>query len=102
MKGVHAESDPAWTPFIVTPSHPEYPAAHTTVGGIFGVTRRDYEGCPRRIRFGLGVAIGIAGPDGSNWAPEHVRVLRIPSGDQRIRHRSNANRLETSGAQYVH
>jgi len=26
------ESDPTWTPFIVTPSHPEYPAAHTTVG----------------------------------------------------------------------
>jgi PAP2 superfamily len=28
------ETDPdgAWTPFIVTPSHPEYPAAHTTVG----------------------------------------------------------------------
>jgi len=25
--------DPTWTPFIVTPSHPEYPAAHTTVGG---------------------------------------------------------------------
>jgi hypothetical protein len=24
--------DPLWTPFIVTPSHPEYPAAHTTVG----------------------------------------------------------------------
>jgi hypothetical protein len=26
------EADPGWTPFIVTPSHPEYPAAHTTVG----------------------------------------------------------------------
>jgi hypothetical protein len=26
------ESDPAWTPFIVTPNHPEYPSAHTTVG----------------------------------------------------------------------
>jgi hypothetical protein len=26
------EADPAWTPFIATPSHPEYPAAHTTVG----------------------------------------------------------------------
>jgi hypothetical protein len=26
------EPDSAWTPFIVTPSHPEYPAAHTTVG----------------------------------------------------------------------
>jgi len=26
------DADPAWTPFITTPSHPEYPAAHTTVG----------------------------------------------------------------------
>jgi hypothetical protein len=26
------ESDPAWTSFIITPSHPEYPAAHTTSG----------------------------------------------------------------------
>ena len=26
------EADPQWTPFITTPSHPEYPAAHTTVG----------------------------------------------------------------------
>jgi len=26
------EPDTAWTPFIVTPSHPEYPAAHSTVG----------------------------------------------------------------------
>jgi hypothetical protein len=26
------EPDPAWTSFIVTPPHPEYPAAHTTVG----------------------------------------------------------------------
>jgi hypothetical protein len=26
------EADPVWAPFIATPSHPEYPAAHTTVG----------------------------------------------------------------------
>ena len=26
------EGDPVWTPFLTTPSHPEYPAAHTTVG----------------------------------------------------------------------
>jgi hypothetical protein len=26
------EPDAAWTPFITTPPHPEYPAAHTTVG----------------------------------------------------------------------
>jgi hypothetical protein len=30
----NAETEPdlGWAPFIVTPSHPEYPAAHTTVG----------------------------------------------------------------------
>ena len=28
------EPDAEWTPFIVTPSHPEYPAAHTTVGAV--------------------------------------------------------------------
>lgn len=26
------EADPSWTPIIITPSHPEYPAAHSTVG----------------------------------------------------------------------
>ena len=26
------DGDQTWTPFITTPSHPEYPAAHTTVG----------------------------------------------------------------------
>ena len=26
------KGDPTWTPFLITPSHPEYPAAHTTVG----------------------------------------------------------------------
>jgi hypothetical protein len=28
----YTEADPGWTPFIVTPSHPEYIAAHSTVG----------------------------------------------------------------------
>jgi hypothetical protein len=27
------EADPSWLPSITTPSHPEYPAAHTAVGG---------------------------------------------------------------------
>jgi membrane-associated phospholipid phosphatase len=27
------DPDPTWTPLIATPPHPEYPAAHTTVGG---------------------------------------------------------------------
>ena len=50
-------------------------------GGVFGVGRRGDEGCPRRIRVGLVVAIGIAGLNGCHWAPEHVRVLRIPNRD---------------------
>jgi hypothetical protein len=28
----HTEGDPEWTPFIVTPTHPEYIAAHSTEG----------------------------------------------------------------------
>jgi hypothetical protein len=28
----YTEADPDWTPFIVTPTHPEYIAAHSTVG----------------------------------------------------------------------
>jgi hypothetical protein len=28
----NTEPDPAWTPFLTTPSHPEYPAAHPTIG----------------------------------------------------------------------
>lgn len=28
----NTQPDPAWIPFIVTPSHPEYPSAHTTIG----------------------------------------------------------------------
>jgi PAP2 superfamily len=28
----YTEADPLWTPFIVTPSHPEYIAAHSAVG----------------------------------------------------------------------
>jgi hypothetical protein len=28
----NTDADPVWTPFITTPSHPEYPSAHTTVG----------------------------------------------------------------------
>ena len=27
------QADPAWTPLLVTPNHPEYPAAHTCLSG---------------------------------------------------------------------
>jgi len=71
-------------------------------GGIFGMRWRLEEGCPRRIPFGLRVAIAVAGSDSSNRAPEHVRVLRIPTSDQRVTHRGNTNGLETSRGQQVH
>jgi hypothetical protein len=29
---VETEADATWAPFVATPAHPEYPAAHTTVG----------------------------------------------------------------------
>src|SRR5438128_4697665 len=64
---------------------------------IFGMRRRDNKRDPYWIRLGLGVAIGIAGTDCCDRAPEHIRRLGVPSGDQRIRHRSDANGLETSG-----
>ena len=28
------QADPAWTPFVNTPNHPEYPAAHACFGGV--------------------------------------------------------------------
>jgi hypothetical protein len=31
-------ADPNWTPLVVTPGHPEYPAAHGCAAGAFGVT----------------------------------------------------------------
>jgi hypothetical protein len=53
------EPDPAWTPFIVTPSHPEYPAAHTTVGASvlgFYTVWFDTEEFPLEFK-GLGGAV---------------------------------------------
>jgi len=46
------EPDPAWTPFITTPSHPEYPAAHTTVGaGALGFYETWFETDQLTLRF---------------------------------------------------
>jgi hypothetical protein len=37
-------ADPAWTPFVPTPPHPEYPAAHSCVAGALAETLRQYYG----------------------------------------------------------
>jgi len=37
------DPDPGWTPFVATPNHPEYPAAHGCVtGSVMHVVRRFY------------------------------------------------------------
>jgi hypothetical protein len=37
-------ADPAWTPSVPTPNHPEYPAAHSCTAGAFGELVRGYYG----------------------------------------------------------
>jgi hypothetical protein len=37
------DADPAWTPFVVTPNHPEYPAAHAcNDGSLMEIVRGFY------------------------------------------------------------
>ena len=45
--GSKSAADPAWTPFITTPLHPEYPCAHCVVSGALGaVIREELHGQP--------------------------------------------------------
>lgn len=37
-------ADPAWTPSVPTPNHPEYPAAHSCTAGALGELLRQYYG----------------------------------------------------------
>ena len=38
------ETDPTWLPLVVTPGHPEYPAAHPTVTGAFAFAIQHFFG----------------------------------------------------------
>jgi hypothetical protein len=38
------EADPTWLPLVVTPGHPEYPAAHPTVTGAFAFALQHFFG----------------------------------------------------------
>jgi hypothetical protein len=39
--------DPGWMPFVNTPNHPEYPAAHACFAGATSEILKDYFGTPR-------------------------------------------------------
>jgi hypothetical protein len=41
------DPDPAWTPLIATPAHPEYPSGHTTYAGAAETTLTALAGSPR-------------------------------------------------------
>jgi len=43
-------ADPGWTPFVNTPNHPEYPAAHACFGGVTSEILESYFKTPR-IKF---------------------------------------------------
>ncbi len=38
------EADPNWIPFLITPNHPSYPAAHGTISGASGELLADFFG----------------------------------------------------------
>jgi hypothetical protein len=44
------EPDPGWTPFVSTPNHPEYPAAHSCNNGAMAEVIRNFYGT-KRVRF---------------------------------------------------
>jgi hypothetical protein len=53
--------------------------------GIFGMRRRTRRKkvkprCPRRVRIGAGVVIGIARPDCSNRPPVDITIFAVPAG----------------------
>jgi hypothetical protein len=41
------QADPAWTPVLPTPNHPEYPAAHSCTSGSVGEALRHFYGTPK-------------------------------------------------------
>jgi len=44
------QTDPAWLPFLNTPPHPEYPAAHGCIAGAVAETMEGFFG-PQRLKF---------------------------------------------------
>jgi hypothetical protein len=48
--GHGGQPDPAWTPHLPTPNHPEYPAAHSCVSAAVAETLQSFYGT-RRVRF---------------------------------------------------
>lgn len=50
------DADPAWTPFVPTPNHPEYPAAHGCNNGAIAEVLRSFYGT-KRVQFAFDSAV---------------------------------------------
>jgi hypothetical protein len=59
-----AQPDPAWTPHLPTPNHPEYPAAHSCVSAAVAETLQSFYGT-RRLRFEFNST--VAGTDAHRY-----------------------------------
>jgi hypothetical protein len=54
-------ADPAWTPHVPTPNHPEYPAAHGCATGALMETVRTFYGT-KKVRFTFASSVSGTGP----------------------------------------
>jgi membrane-associated phospholipid phosphatase len=91
------DPDPAWTPLLTTPNHPEYPSGHSSVSGAAAAVLSDY--------FGENSAFSIysdaAGEEGVvrsfssfSTALEEIKNARVYGG---IHFRSACNDAQTMG-----
>ena len=76
------EADPAWTPVLPTPNHPEYPAAHSCITGTtMEVVRSYYQTDRVSFSFDSGVAGTVVHSFTSTNGPiDEVQLARIHGG----------------------
>lgn len=74
-------ADPAWTPVVPTPNHPEYPAAHSCTSGALGETLRLYYGT-RKVSYSFdSKATGTTRTYASTSAlDDESRIARVVGG----------------------
>jgi membrane-associated phospholipid phosphatase len=95
-------ADPAWTPLLVTPNHPEYPSGHSTVSGAAATVLADYFGESTSFSVDSDVMAGVV-RSFPNFAAalSEIKDARIFAG---IHYRSACDDGQTIGiaaAQYV-
>ncbi len=95
-------ADPAWTPLLVTPAHPEYPSGHSTVSGAAAAVLADYFGEATAFSVDSDVMLGVVRSfTNFSAALAEIKDARIFAG---IHFRSACDDGQSTGiavAQYV-